>query len=326
MPVGGSRTLRCAVILALLASCAHRGGREARENDVGPPPDLSRFSSPAELGRVLTGDLRGDREKAWAIYRWIARNIVYDLHAAQEGSEVSPDPEFVLQRRSAVCAGFSDLFVSLAQAAGLEAVGVDGYAKGLGYEAGDTFAGQPTNHAWNAVRIDGQWELVDCTWGSGAVDGEGNFHQRFEAYYFLTPPREFLCTHFPLDLQWQLVKEPVTLAEFERLPYVKPAFYRCGLQLKSEAGCVIETERRSLTVEIGVPEDTDLLAKLGKASAAPKRPQVIPGSRHRGVESYRITLPDAGAYTLRIFAGRGPGTKEGRRELEWALDFKIVAR
>jgi transglutaminase/protease-like cytokinesis protein 3 len=278
------------------------------------------------LGRCLTRQASNDTEKAWAIYRWIALNIAYDLKGSREGTESALDPDAVLQRRSAVCLGFSDLFVSLAQTAGLEAATVPGYAKGLGCEAGDPLEGRPSNHAWNAVKIAGQWKLLDCTWGAGAVDTDGEYHQRFEPYYFFTPPEEFLLTHFPLDPQWQLVKKSISLAEFEKLPYVKPAFFRCGLTLRSHQGCVIESTGRSVVVELGVPEDAVLLCKLFRRGAPVKEAQNVAGTRRRGSEAYRVVVPKAGEYTLRIFAARGSASAQSRRELDWALDYKIVAR
>ena len=162
--------------------------------------------------------------------------------------------------------------------------------------------------------------------GAGAVDTDGEYHQRFEPYYFFTPPEELLLTHFPLDPQWQLVKKNISLAEFEKLPYVKPAFFQCGLVLKSHPGCVIEPTGRSVTVDLGVPEDTLLLCKLSRSGAVASQAQNITGTRRRDSETFRVVLPKAGDYTLRVFAAPGTPNPQGRQDYAWALDYKIVAR
>ena len=46
---------------------------------------------------------------------------------------------------------------------------LSGYSKGYGYKMGQTFTGD-SDHAWNAVYLDGRWHLLDSTWGSGVVD------------------------------------------------------------------------------------------------------------------------------------------------------------
>lgn len=53
--------------------------------------------------------------------------------------------------------------------AGIQCMKLSGYSKGYGYKMGQTFTGD-SDHAWNAVYLDGRWHLLDSTWGSGAVD------------------------------------------------------------------------------------------------------------------------------------------------------------
>nr|XP_028575862.1 kyphoscoliosis peptidase-like [Podarcis muralis] len=73
-----------------------------------------------------------------------------------------------------------------------------------------------SNHAWNAVCIDGRWHLLDCTWGSGTVDAAfSEFTFSYDEFYFLTHPALFIEKHFPEDPKWQLLKPTVTLEEFE---------------------------------------------------------------------------------------------------------------
>lgn len=51
----------------------------------------------------------------------------------------------------------------------------------------------------------------------------------YDDHYFLTDPREFIYEFFPLQADWQLLKTPITLQEFEDLPFVRSLFFRYGL-------------------------------------------------------------------------------------------------
>src|SRR4029077_3289564 len=85
------------------------------------------------------------------------------------------------------------------------------------------------SHAWNAVKIDGHWQLVDTTWGAGALLGK-EFKKKYNEYYFLTPPEQLVLTHLPNDPQWQLSETPVQPEEFEKWPRVNAALFELGFK------------------------------------------------------------------------------------------------
>lgn len=55
------------------------------------------------------------------------------------------------------------------------------------------------------------------------------FRYEYDDHYFLTDPKEFIYEFFPLQSEWQLLKQPITLKEFEELPFVRSLFFRYGL-------------------------------------------------------------------------------------------------
>lgn len=139
----------------------------------------------AKLAAELTDPAESELEKARAIYRWITKNIAYDVQGFHSGNHGDLSPAGVLTSRKTVCMGYANLFEALAEAAGLEAGILIGWCKGYGFTIGvfdETFL-----HAWNAVKINNQWRLVDTTWGAGYIEGH-SFIPRFTEYYFLTPP------------------------------------------------------------------------------------------------------------------------------------------
>lgn len=327
-----------AALLALalaLSGCAGRG--TPRRADAGAPAEAfaavdahalaapeEAEGSPEALAGYLCGPWKSETDKARALYRWIADRIDYTLDTAPSGgAEPRAGPSSVLKSRRAICQGYSDLFAALARAAGLEAETVAGYAKGLGYEAGDSFAGRRPDHAWNAVKADGAWRLVDCTWGAGAADPDGRYRKRFEPYYFCTPPEEFLLAHYPLDPRWQLVNPPVSLAEFERLPYLKAPFFRFGLALLSHPSSAIESAEPAVTVRVGGPPDVLLEGRLLEAGRRLER-SLVETRRGRASQEISVRLPRPGPFTLRIFAAREGDRVGNFRTYEWVADYRVV--
>lgn len=55
--------------------------------------------------------------------------------------------------------------------------------------------------------------------------------KRFDDFYFLTDPEEFLYTHFPDEERWQLLDAPISLEEFEKRVFKTSAFFTMGLRL-----------------------------------------------------------------------------------------------
>jgi transglutaminase-like putative cysteine protease len=172
----------------------------------------------------LLAPARTEREKVRVLYRWVTDRVEYDLTGYVRGVRVDARAESVLRLRKGVCEGYAVLFQSLCQLAGLEAVIVRGYCKGYGHYRGEPVS---TNHAWNAVRIDGRWHLVDATWGAGYVDGK-RYTKSFNEFYYLARPDQLIFSHFPDDAKWQLLDRPLTKRAFEQLPEVSGRVFELG--------------------------------------------------------------------------------------------------
>lgn len=57
------------------------------------------------------------------------------------------------------------------------------------------------------------------------------YQHRFDDFYFLTDPDEFVHSHFPDEKKWQLLDVSISLEEFERRVFKTSAFFSLGLQL-----------------------------------------------------------------------------------------------
>jgi hypothetical protein len=188
------------------------------------PPQAE--ASLADLAKYLAGPCKTDRDKARAIYRWITDRVAYDVQGLLTGQIGDTSAAAVLKSRKTVCEGYADLFVDLCGRMGVKAAKVSGYAKIVGYQPGDKFT--QTNHAWNAVQLDGKWHLVDCILGAGVLNGK-EYQKQFSDFAFLVSPEALLFSHCPKEEKWQLVERPLTLAQFERLPEVSRRLFEMGV-------------------------------------------------------------------------------------------------
>ncbi|WP_062528938.1 transglutaminase domain-containing protein [Demequina rhizosphaerae] len=130
--------------------------------------------SAARAGLAAAGvaEAPDDAAKVGLIYDYIAAVAEYDDDAAEEIEQDissgrvdhSQEAYAILVDGYAVCAGYSKAFIAMAHEAGLEAVEV------TGSDTAGRFGG---SHAWNKVRVDGRWLLVDITWDdNGAYAGD----------------------------------------------------------------------------------------------------------------------------------------------------------
>ncbi len=280
------------------------------------PPEAEK--SVASLAAFLVGPARSERERAWVIFRWVADNVDYDVEGFRAGEYGDLSADKVLRSRSAVCDGYSNLFDALAAAVGLESVHVSGYAKGTGYSVGRSFAAP--NHAWNAVRVEGRWELVDCTWAAGSLGENGRYEKSFEPYYFMPPPEELLFTHLPLEPRWQLAAAPITMEQFLERPFVKTAYFTCGLRLPAACRATLREPGPLMELRLTAPEGTSVIGelRLNDERVAGHRVEVV---REGERVIARALFPGAGTYTLRLFATKGPAWGVH----QWALDLAVQA-
>ncbi|OXV07033.1 hypothetical protein Egran_05199 [Elaphomyces granulatus] len=156
------------------------------------------------LANQLTSPFSSPTDKARVLFTWLHHNIRYDVDSFFNNCVQPSTPQKTLDTGLAVCEGYAGLFATLATHAGLEAVVVSGHGKGFGYQelaAGSKIPPFESNHAWNAVKVDGdQWKLIDSCWGAGAVEGKGMpYIQRFDPSQFTMSNDEFGLRHFPTN-------------------------------------------------------------------------------------------------------------------------------
>ena len=116
---------------------------------------------------------------------------------------------------------------------GLYCVTISGWAKGVEYRPGAPITSGPINHSWNAVCIDGNWQLVDSHWATRYLQSEkntpDNLVYEYDDFYFLPEPGNLIYSHCPEEPSWQLVYPAIGRADYEDYPLVKSFFFNVGM-------------------------------------------------------------------------------------------------
>ena len=142
----------------------------------------------SNLAVLITKPFSNELEKVRAIFMWMNKNIQYD-YVGLASNNYTVDVPDVLRKRVAVCDGYSRLFYYLCSGGGI----TSNYLRGL------TPRGV---HAWNSVRIDSKWYLIDVTWG---------------LEYFLTSPNIFIKDHIPMVFnKWTLLTNRIPLEDWKK--------------------------------------------------------------------------------------------------------------
>lgn len=134
-----------------------------------------------------------EHEKAWMVYQWVTRHFRHDSRLASRiGDPGKHSLDSLYQQGGGSCAVYADVVHRLLARAGLEVKTVYGTVKS---NAASTRRGLSVNHVWNAVKIDGQWRVIDATWGAGYVGPQG-FQRDRNDLFFLMPPELAVLSHF----------------------------------------------------------------------------------------------------------------------------------
>ncbi|XP_014668665.1 PREDICTED: kyphoscoliosis peptidase-like [Priapulus caudatus] len=278
-----------------------------------------------ELVRQLIQNCVTDVEKARAIFRWIT---VKNLNTMEfEEQDVNADtPMGLLRGIKYGTESYHVLFKRLCSYAGMHCVVIRGYSKSAGYLPGMKFEDKRFRNTWNAVFLDGSWRFVQCNWGArhlvnakdapkpGEKGGVDNLRYEYDDHYFLTDPEQFIYEFFPKQKEWQLLRAPVSLDQFEKLPFVRSLFFKYGLKFSEEAQTAVMTADKTGAVTLNVLMPPYLVSHL----VFHYNLRMLDSERdeHDGVNMrryvmqtlvgnsvvFKVHAPTVGAYILDVFA------------------------
>jgi len=184
----------------------------AIEQHIQATPDSAEYDI-EKLVRYLVIPTKNDSQKVVSIYQWLIQSIQYDKEAYRNGNKrINRSNTDILKRKEAICWGYSTLFKAMCDAVNIPCEIISGYGK-TSLDAKPQL--KSPNHAWNAVKIDSTWYLLDATWDSNLIGRVGDFEQKFGYTYFLTPPKYFIVNHLPANPDWQLLACPISIKDYQ---------------------------------------------------------------------------------------------------------------
>ena len=153
----------------------------------------------AVLGELITEDMT-DFQKELAVHDWIVEHGSYDQtvhnNPGHSGRTGYRDPYGILVGGYGNCLGYSTTFQLLMDLCDVECITVVGAA----FDSME-------DHAWNMVRLDGEWYCVDVTWDDPTM-GNGNTNSVVRHRYFNVTSQHMRDT----DHQWDYLYVPEATA------------------------------------------------------------------------------------------------------------------
>ncbi|MHB1152233.1 MAG: DUF4358 domain-containing protein [Eubacteriales bacterium] len=147
------------------------------------------------IGTMIDIDM-SDYEKELVIHDWMIDWTDYDEEANNNSPDAEPDPDNdnpygVIIQKKAVCYGYTAAFQLFMDMLDIECISVKGISQNTGGE-----------HAWNMVRINGEWYCVDVTWND--YFGEDKTIAKKHRYFNVTSQYMRDTKH-----QWDESKTPI---------------------------------------------------------------------------------------------------------------------
>ncbi|THV97182.1 hypothetical protein D6C99_08611 [Aureobasidium pullulans] len=223
---------------------------------------LPQMVTPTSLAQsYLCRPYRSDVQRLRAIFTWVAERITWE-----EDFEGQIDTRRVLQTKRGCSEEIAVLVRDLCSAVGLHAEVVRGYLKGPG-ERLDLETIARANHFWNAVIIDGEWRIMDCSLAN-PTNPKRNMYSSAnntvaDHWFFLTRPMEICYTHIPLLPEQQHIVPPVPHEVLISLPCACPPYFRHHVELANYDTSVAYLENLEMAhIQLTVPEDVEIVAEV----------------------------------------------------------------
>ena len=154
-----------------------------------------------------------------------------------------------------------------------------------------------------------------------------------EDFYFLTDPEQFIYSHWPHQTIWQFLPRKISLLEFQELPFVKPAFFKTGIQLGWTEKPIIRANHGVASWTLKNPKPLKLAYKVTlqgvtKTSFRNKLPDlkwcVYQESK---VDETKIVFraPKAGTYLCKFYA-KGLEPEDQNKHLTEIVEYKVEVK
>ncbi|KAL0259131.1 hypothetical protein SLS55_006636 [Diplodia seriata] len=282
----------------------------------GLPP----MTTPVSLAQgYVCRPYRSDVQRLRAIFTWVSERISWE-----EDYEGDVDTRRVIQSKRGCSEEIAVLVMDMCAAVGLHSEVIRGYLKAPGEELDFEMVAHP-NHWWNAVIVDGEWRIMDCSLANptnprrSAYSSAGS--QVAESGFFLARPSEICYTHVPLLPEAQHIIPPISHEVLMALPCACPPYFMNDIEIADFDTSLLSLENLEMAhIHFFVPEDVEAVAEVEarifardgdgdvfeSGDVCRKRalcqPEWIGGRKRYTVKA---VLPgDEGHATLKVYAGK----------------------
>lgn len=210
-----------------------------------------RFSKAQDLADRIIKDFSSEEEKTRAAFYWLAKNIRYNLrefynpkkrsynfsYATEEEKEQKLQAlkdEIVavaFRTKTGVCEEYAQSFKKICDLLDIEAEVIKGNVRNSPQEIGKIES--ISNHAWNAVKLNNKWIIIDVTWAAGH-EINGKWIRKFENYFYNIPKDKIFKTHYPEDAVWVLRFGRISSEEFYNQPIYGTSLLDSKIELVSK--------------------------------------------------------------------------------------------
>jgi len=211
-----------------------------------------------DLNAYINSISKNDYEKVRAMYMFVGQFLIYDWEKYEKIKKKEKTKQLSAQElltgKKGVCGDVSEFIRVLCKMNNIPCLYITGYTKQKWHEPHR----KKTSHAWNALRIDSTWYLLDATWGMKNYTVKEKCRKRINTYYFLGHPIYYMQKHLRADPAMQLIPTPITYKFFK---------YRRQSK-KSLSKALYDTNYNftdTLNSRLLLPEDQQILASAVSA-------------------------------------------------------------
>jgi len=280
---------------------------------------------------------RSDVQRLRAIFTWISEKVTWE-----EDFESDIDPRRVIQTKRGCAEEVAVLVLEMCAAVGIHAEVIKGYLKTPGEVPEIGIMPRP-NHWWNAVIVDGEWRIMDCSLAAPSHPRRGSYSssgsQVAESWWFLTRPSEICWTHIPEQHYQQHLCPPIAHEVLLALPCACPPYFKNGLEMVDYDTSLVRIEDLELAhIKFTVPSDIECVAEVEaraferdidgdffESGEVVKKRALAQAEWVGGQKRYTVKalLPgDEGHGVLKIYAGKR-GLMHSIRDIPHPLAFAL---
>ncbi|MEE3999564.1 transglutaminase domain-containing protein [Tenacibaculum sp. FZY0031] len=272
----------------------------SKNNNLTP---YHQVKSTKQLAQLINHNFNSDMEKAKFLFSWLTSNIRF--YSSSNNSTLK-EPKLIvyyndddLKRRrkiindkiaektilskEGVCLGISITFKKVCDLLNIENELIKGYTK----TSPDDIGNKPKfkNHAWNAVKINNEWILVDATYGikfdSELLKQVPNFN------YFNISKEKIRLTHYPSTKKWLDYINQAPLNSFSHLPMVWEPFLESNAKIVSPINGKLNSNKNIFITLKNLASNTNITYKY-KQDIHAKNPSVTNNGAYTNIAIDKI--------------------------------------